>query len=70
METTQIKRSRREWDFQVSRSVGSLKAAWAIAIITSIGLLLSLFYIGAYLNKPKLIPYVVQLQGDQVQFTE
>lgn len=68
METKEIKRARVQWDFQIARYVGSLKIAWALAIISTSCLLISLFYIGSYLQKPKLIPYVVEVQGDVIQF--
>lgn len=68
METKQVKKARLQWDFQIARAVGSLKTAWALAIIEACCLFICLFYIGSYLQKPKLIPYVVEIQGDQVSF--
>ena len=68
MESTQVKKARLQWDFQISRYVGSLRTAWALAIISTSSLLLALFYIGSYMQKPKLIPYVVEIQGDQISF--
>ena len=64
MESTTIKKARLQWDFQIARYVGSLKVAWALAIISTACLLVSLFYIGGYLQKPRLIPYVVEIHDD------
>lgn len=68
MNKSQIKYGRKEWDFQIARSVGSLKTAWALAIIEAAVILLLVFYMGSYMQKPKLVPYVVTIQGDQVSF--
>jgi type IV secretion system protein VirB5 len=68
MTQEQIKRGRGEWDWQIARSNRSLQFWRVLALLAVGGLFLSLWYIGNYIQKPKLIPYVVEIKDDQIAF--
>jgi type IV secretion system protein VirB5 len=64
----QIKHSRMEWDFQIARSVSSLSVWRALAIIEALSLVVCVISMGSYMQKPKLLPYVVEVKDEQINF--
>ena len=68
MSDEQVKRGRLEWDFQIARSHRSLQMWRLLALVMSASTLLLIWYAGSYIQKPKLVPYVVEVQGDQITF--
>jgi type IV secretion system protein TrbF len=67
-ERSQLKKARKQWDFQIARSVSSLNVWRAVALILAVSLFISVYSISRYMAQPKLLPYVVEVQGDQISF--
>lgn len=62
------KRHRLEWDFQVGKTNRSLQMWRSLALIMSAATVLLVLDVGSYLKKPKLVPYVVEVAGDEITF--
>lgn len=68
MSDKQLRRSRVEWDFQIARSHRSLMMWRSLALLMSAATVLLIWYAGSYLREPKLVPYVVEVTGNQIAF--
>jgi type IV secretory pathway TrbF-like protein len=64
LEKDRIATSRREWDHRTAVYLNNLHSWQTVAILGFVGLGISLFYIGQYLQKPRLVGYVIYEQKD------
>lgn len=59
-----IESARREWDKRTGKYLNSLKMWQILAILSISGLMISLYYMGKYIQSPRLLPYVVLEKQD------
>lgn len=65
---TKYQRAQRRWDREIIRAQNALTGWRLLAIFSTCGLALSIYFMGSYMQKPRLVPYVVEVQGDQIDF--
>jgi len=68
MKDQQVRHGRLEWDFQIGKANQSVQMWRALALIMSVSTVLLIIYAGSYIQKPKLVPYVVEVSGNQIAF--
>jgi type IV secretion system protein VirB5 len=64
----QYERARHRWDSDIIRHQNALGMWRALALLSVGALVLCIYFMGSYMQKPRLLPYVVEVQGDQVSF--
>lgn len=61
-------RAQREWDYRIGKNL-KLLGTWRFLAIASMStLLFVIIWAGVYIQKPKLIPYVVEQKNGQINF--
>ncbi len=63
-----IRKARKEWDDRVGRTSAMMKTWRAMTLFLAASLFVVLFWAGAKLQQPRMIPYVVEINGDQINF--
>ena len=67
-EHEKFRRAQQEWDYRLDKNLRLLSTWRALALIAMTTLFFVIFWAGSYLQKPKLVPYVVELKGGEISF--
>jgi type IV secretory pathway TrbF-like protein len=64
IEADRYRTARREWDMRTSKYLHTLRSFQTIAVLGLISIFICLYYMGSYIQKPRLVPYVIQEKPD------